>query len=135
MPMSKRKLVERPYNMGTLTEAAFFGKIRSALRNAFRYWKPAQEALNRASRPSQNKTNLRLKKEFQCAECKKWHKRADVEIDHIIECGSLSCYNDIVPFIKRLAPENPNAYQVLCKPCHRLKSNEAINKRKQLKNK
>lgn len=117
-----KKIIERPYNAGTMTESQFFSKIRSILRNGFRYWKPAQVALNMASRPSQNKDNKRLKKEFKCAKCLKWFKRSDVEIDHIIECGSLKSYNDIVPFLKRLTPEEHNRFQVLCKKCHKIKT-------------
>lgn len=117
-----RKITLKPYNHGTMSEAAFFGKIRSMLRNGFRYWKPMQEALKRAGRPSQDKTNKRLKTEYKCAKCKKWFKRADVQIDHIIPCGSLSCYDDIVSFIKRLSTENINDYQILCKKCHLIKT-------------
>jgi hypothetical protein len=69
-------------NAGTMTESQYFSKIRSMLRSGFRYWKPMQLALEAASRPSQS-TNKRIKKEYQCAKCKKWYKRADVEIDHI----------------------------------------------------
>jgi hypothetical protein len=69
-------------NGGTMTESQYFSKIRSVLRSGFRYWKPMQLALEAASRPSQS-TNKRIKKEYQCAKCKKWYKRADVEIDHI----------------------------------------------------
>ena len=126
MKTKKKKIirVERTHNANTLTESQFFSKIRSALRNAFRYWKPAQIALNAASRPNQDKTNKRLKKQYQCAKCKKWFKRDDVEIDHIIECGSLKCYEDIVPFLKRLIPEDPNAYQILCKKDHIIKTKQ-----------
>jgi 5-methylcytosine-specific restriction endonuclease McrA len=108
-------------NGGTMTESQYFSKIRSILRSGFRYWKPMQLTLEAASRPSQS-LNKRIKKEYQCAKCKKWHKRADVEIDHKEECGSLSSYEDIVPFIQRLTKENIDAYQILCKPCHKLKT-------------
>jgi len=108
-------------NGGTMTESQYFSKIRSILRSGFRYWKPMQLALEAASRPSQS-LNKRIKKEYQCAKCKKWYKRADVEIDHKEECGSLSNYEDIVPFIQRLTKENIDAYQILCKPCHKLKT-------------
>jgi hypothetical protein len=108
-------------NGGTMTESQYFSKIRSILRSGFRYWKPMQLALEKASRPSQS-LNKRIKKEYQCAKCKKWYKRADVEIDHKQECGSLSNYEDIVPFIQRLTKENIDAYQILCKPCHKLKT-------------
>ena len=130
----KKIRVPRTRNANTLTESQYFSKIRSSLRNSFRYWKPGQLALERASRPSQSK-NKRLKKEYQCAICKKWFKRADVEIDHLEECGALKSYDDIVPFLKRLTKENPNAYQILCKPDHRARTNEYLNKTKDGKQK
>lgn len=113
-----KKRVIRTRNAGTMTEAQYFSKIRSILRNGFKYWKPAYIALERASRPSQS-SNKRLKKEYQCAMCKKWFKRSDVQIDHIEECGSLSSYDDIVPFLKRLTKESPDDFQILCKPHHK----------------
>ena len=108
-------------NGGTMTESQYFSKIRSILRSGFRYWKPMQLALEKASRPSQS-LNKRIKKEYQCKKCSLWFKRADCEIDHVQECGSLQTYEDIVPFIQRLTKENIDAYQILCKPCHKLKT-------------
>lgn len=131
-----KKLVKRKAttvcsrNGGTMTESQYFSKIRSILRSGFRYWKPMQIALDKASRPSQS-LNKRIKKEYCCAKCKKWFKRADVEIDHIEECGSLSKYEDIVPFIQRLTKEEVTAYDILCKPCHKIKTDNY----KQLKKK
>lgn len=109
-------------NGNTMTESQYFSKIRSVLRSGFRYWKPMQLALEAASRPSQS-INKRIKKEYQCNHCKKWYKRTDVEIDHVSEVGSLSCYEDVIPFIKNLTQENISSYQILCKPCHLIKSN------------
>ena len=123
-----RVLKERKFNYGTMTEAMYWSKIRSALRSAFRYWKPAQEALNRASRPNKGKSKAR--KEYQCNICKVWYKRTEVEIDHIIECGSLKSYNDVVPFLKRLTIEDPEGFQVLCKACHKKKGDDYRNKNK-----
>lgn len=105
-------------NAGTMTESMFFSKIRSSLRNGFRYWKPMQIALDKASRPSQS-ANKKLKKEYQCAKCKKWFKRADVQIHHVIPCGSLNNYSDIVPFIQRLTVEDITGFEILCKDCHK----------------
>ena len=115
-----------------MTESQYFSKIRSILRSGFRYWKPMQLTLEAASRPSQS-LNKRIKKEYQCAKCKKWYKRADVEIDHKVECGSLSSYEDIVPFIQRLTKENIDAYQILCKPCHKLKTEAFRQSKKKIK--
>lgn len=119
--MAKR--VERTRNAGTLTEAEFFGKIRSALRNGFKYWKPMQIALDKASRKSQN-ANKKVKKEYQCCSCKKWYIRKDVQIDHIIECGSLRSFEDIPNFMRNLTQESADSYQILCKPCHLVKTKE-----------
>jgi len=48
----KKQKVARTRNLNTLTESEYFSKIRSGLRNAFKFWKPMQEALKKASRPS-----------------------------------------------------------------------------------
>lgn len=118
-----KKNVERPRNGGKMTESEYFSKIRSGLRRTFMYWYPMMLALKKVSRPSQSE-NKRIKTEYQCEVCKEWFKRADIHIDHKIECGSLRTYDDIVPFIKRLTVEDPNMFQILCKEkCHREKTN------------
>lgn len=108
---------------GKLTEAEYFSKIRSALRKAFQFWNVGQEVLKENSRPSQS-DNKRLKTEYQCNRCKNWFSRKLVNIDHIIECGSLRTYDDIVPFLKRLTPETKSSYQILCCECHKKKTKE-----------
>jgi hypothetical protein len=114
----KNPKVPRTRNAGTLTESAFFSKIRSGLRNTFRFWKPMMQALEAVSRPSQD-ANKRVKKEYQCSHCDGWFQRRMVEIHHIVECGSLKDWDDIVPFLQRLTCEDVNGYEVLCKDCHK----------------
>lgn len=123
--------VVKTRNAGTMTESQYFSKIRSILRSGFRYYKPMAIALENASRPYKG-LNKRLKKEYQCAKCKEWFPRKEVEIDHLIPCGSLKCYDDIVPFIKNLTQEDPKSYQILCKPDH---LNKTLEERKQAKEK
>lgn len=125
----RKQLVPRTRNLGTMTEVEFFGKIRSALRKAFRFWKPMNVALEAASRPNQS-ANPRLKKEYQCAKCKNWFARKDVEIDHIEECGSLMSLSDIPIFIERLTKEDVKAYQVLCKHDHKEKTQAYLKERR-----
>lgn len=108
---------------GTLTEAEYFSKIRSALRRAFRWWKPMISVLENAARPYKG-TNKLQKKEYLCASCSNWFKRKEVQIDHIDPCGRLMSYDDVVPFLKRLTAEDQSAYQVLCKLCHSKKTDE-----------
>lgn len=123
MATKKPKALKPPKtrNGGTMTEAAYFSKIRSVLRRGFQWWIPIQLALKAASRPSQS-TNKRLKFEYQCALCDDWYSRKYVEIDHIVPCGSLLCYDDIGPFIERLTKENITDFQVVCKTCHKWKT-------------
>lgn len=117
------KYTPKTRNNGKLTEAEYFSKIRSALRKAFQFWDVGQQVLKENSRKSQSE-NKRIKLEYQCNKCKKWFKRSDVAIDHIEECGSLRSYDDIVPFLKRLTPENKDAFQILCTEHHLEKTKE-----------
>lgn len=121
--------VARTRNGGKWTGSQYWSAIRSALRSKFRYWTPATQALKAAERPSKSK-NKRLKYEYQCAKCKKWFKRADVQIDHIIPCGSLKCADDIPAFLERLTPEDSAAFQVLCSKDHKIKTQAERKKRK-----
>ncbi len=131
--MAKRN-TERPRNGGKMTESEYFAKIRSALRKGFMWWHPMMLALEKASRPYKGPNKLQ-KKEYQCSNCKKWFKRTDVHVDHIIECGSLKTYDDIVPFLKRLTVEDVDAFQVLCKAeCHKEKTKNERTKRKNSSN-
>ena len=127
---TKRIVAPKTRNNKKWSESEYFSRIRSALRRAFRFWIPMQLALEKASRPSQSE-NKRLKKEFQCAKCKKWRKRTDVQIDHIEECGSLNTYEDIIPFLQRLTKEDTDAYQILCKDtCHKQKTKKYLKDKK-----
>lgn len=125
--MAKR--VPRTRNGGTWTESQYWSAIRSALRAKFKWWKPMRAAKDKARRPYKGK-NKRQKWEYQCASCKKWYTSKDTQIDHIIPCGSLKCYEDIVPFIQRMTVEDEDAFQVLCKPCHQKKTTREKEERK-----
>jgi len=61
--------------------------------------------------------------------CNCWHKRANVEVDHIIPAGKLQTYSDLPDFVKRLFTSIDNL-RVLCKPCHKVVTQEEKNKNK-----
>lgn len=127
------KRVPRTRNSNTWTEAEFWGKIRSALRRISMYYKPMKEAKLKARRVVKNK---RHKYEYKCAACNEWFKDKEVEVDHILEAGSLRSGKDLEGFVERLFAEDPNAYQILCKNkknkdgevirqgCHQRKTNK-----------
>lgn len=123
------KKVEKTRANGTMSESAYFSRIRSILRRGFMYWKPMMDALKASSRQYKGENKLQ-KLEYQCSQCGQWYKRKEVNIDHIEDCGELRSYEDIVPFIQRLTKEGVENFQVLCKTCHQEKTNLARLKRK-----
>jgi hypothetical protein len=113
-PRAKKKgqRVARTRNGGTYTEAQFWGRLRSALRRTYRFWKPAVMALKAARIPMSGPRGRKWG--FICAGCGKPYLRKQVNIDHKEPAGALTDYEHIGPFLKRLTPEDPSAYQVLC---------------------
>lgn len=120
--------VNRTRNANTMTESQYWSLIRSALRKAFRYWKPAIIAKMNARRNCKKKG--RQKYEYKCSSCGKWYAEKNIQIDHIIPVGSLKKLEDLPGFIERLTPESHDSFQVLCKDCHKIKTN---NERKNMK--
>lgn len=113
--------VTRTRNLLTMTEAAYWGKVRSALRRAFAYWKPGQQAMEEAKRPYVG-SNARRKYSWVCALCGGEFSRKYVECDHINPVGALNCEEDLAGFLRRLTEEDPGCYQCVCKRCHRGKT-------------
>lgn len=103
-------------NSGTMTESAFWSFIRSALRQKSRWWKPVSECKQKARRPYKG-PNKRQKFEYQCNHCKKWYAEKNINVDHIIPAGTLTCANDLPGFVERLFVE-VEELQVLCSNCH-----------------
>ncbi len=116
--------VERTRANGEWTEARYFGFIRSSLRQASRRYPPiARQALDAAKRKSESE-NKRLKWEYQCCVCGEWFPRKQVQVDHIIPCGSLRCWDDLTGFTQRLFTE-PDNLRITCKACHQQITNDA----------
>ena len=116
-----RKLVEKPHANNTWSRARFFSFIRSNLRLLSRKWPPLHAAKLDARRDSQS-ANKRLKYEYQCAQCKEWFAGKYVQVDHIVACGSLKCWEDLTPFVQRLLCEK-EGFRVLCVECHKKRTN------------
>ena len=119
---AKRQKVARTRNLGTMTEAMFWGKVRSELRRAFRWWKPALEALKRQRIASKGPRGRKWL--YRCEGCGKLFLRSAVQIDHRIPCGTLTDYAHVGEFLRRLCPESPDDFRILCrKVCHQQKTN------------
>jgi hypothetical protein len=116
----KKVAAPKPRNANTMSEAAFWGWIRAGLRKRSMYWKPIRNALLEVQR-AYSGPNPRQKWEYQCHDCKRWFPKKEVEVDHIIEAGSLKCAEDLPGFVERLFCEQENL-QVRCHHCHDLKT-------------
>jgi hypothetical protein len=112
--MTKKKYnIDRPFAGGTMSSAKYWSLIRSALRQAFRYWPPMLAA------KKANRTKDRVY-QYHCEACLGIFKEKEIQIDHIEPLGSLKCEADLLPFIRRLSAET--GYQILCKACHKTKT-------------
>jgi len=114
------KKVERTRAGGQWTEARYWSFIRSLLRKGFMTYPVKHHVLGQAK---QVVTGKRHRFEYQCSHCNQYHPAKDVQVDHIIPCGSLRCAEDIPQFVTRLYCEADNL-QVLCKTCHQAKTNK-----------
>ncbi len=122
--MAKAKRIRAPKTRGsgTLTEAAFWSMIRSALRRKSMWWKPLQDVKKQARRDNQSE-NKRLKYEYQCVLCKNWFPEKLIEVDHIIPAGSLRSGDDLKTFVEKLFCES-DGFRVLCEVCHAMVTKE-----------
>jgi 5-methylcytosine-specific restriction endonuclease McrA len=111
----------------TWTESRYWTFIRSALRQAWSKYPVKYQVLNDNRRPFTGE-DKRTKWEYQCAECEKWFKSKEVQVDHIESAGSLKSYEDLPDFVRRLFCEADNL-QVMCKPCHKTKTQEERKRR------
>jgi 5-methylcytosine-specific restriction endonuclease McrA len=132
MAKVKKQLVPRTRNNNTMTDSEFFGRIRGLLRKSSMWWKPIIIAKQKAKR-AYSGDNKMQKWEYQCNHCKLWFKDKDTVVDHIIPAGTLTKYEDLPDFCEKLFVEE-GGYQVLCKPCHQLKTNSERKPRKSKKN-
>jgi hypothetical protein len=121
---SKRVLLPRTRNAGTMTEGAYWGALRSMLRQfSLRRWKPRNLALAAAKISFNGPNNQRFA--YRCCACGGAFKRDEVEVDHVESCGTLKSHEDLGPFVARLLAEDPKAWRVMCAPCHLARTNEA----------
>jgi len=116
--MKKKPIKTR--NSGNWTEARYHSFIMSALRKA--HYPVKYEALKLAYRHDGiNTATGRKCKLYQCAACGQLFPQKEVAVDHITPIVPTTGFDSWDAVINRLYCELPN-FQVLCKPCHSVKS-------------
>jgi 5-methylcytosine-specific restriction endonuclease McrA len=118
-------------NGGEWTDARFRSFVTSALRAASRRWPVKYKALKEAfaGRKVNAKTG-KLAMHYKCAECKQLFVAADVQVDHINPVvDPKKGFTTWDSFIDRMFCEAENL-QVLCKPDHKIKTDQEKQERK-----
>lgn len=109
--------IEKPYNGGTMSKAAFFAFLRNGLRRMSMYWKDITIVRNAAKRNYKG-PNKRQKYSYECGECHLDHfSIKEIAVHHKIECGTLKEFSDLPGFVERLFCTAENLI-VLCESCH-----------------
>ena len=114
--VKKRILKEKPFADGTLTNAAFFGMIRAALRNKSRWYHPIKVCKERSRTPYIG-TNKRRKWSYKCEKCHQLFDVREVNVHHKIECGMLNSFDDLPGFTQRLFCDS-SGLMCICNDCH-----------------
>lgn len=116
---------QKLHNSGAWTEGRYKTFITSALRAAFRKWPPKFKALKNAA--TEKRTNVktgRIAQHYRCACCGFDFPLKEVQVDHKKPVVDVKKgFVDWDTFIQRLYCEVANL-QVVCKPCHKIKSQQ-----------
>ena len=106
------------------TQARWNAYVKGVLRNGTIRYPPRYEVLNAAKRGKQvNISTGRIAEHYECAECHGLFPATMVVVDHIepvVPVSGFTNWHDVV--IRMYCPAS--GMQVLCKPCHKVKSNE-----------
>lgn len=79
-------------------------------------WKPISIVRNKQRIPYTG-PNKRQRYSYICTQCKEEFSGKNVAVHHILECGSLTCAEDLPGFVERLFCEESGLI-LLCSGCH-----------------
>lgn len=119
---------------GEWTKGRMTGFLTSLLRSGFRKYPPKWKVLSYAYQGKKlNPKTKRTVNMYLCAHCVEEFPAAEVEVDHKVPVVSDKGFTTIEDYVERLFCEERNL-QVLCKRCHRIKSNAETAARKEKRN-
>jgi len=105
-------------------------RIKGAMRQVAKFAPEVKEALNLSVHPTIKGPRGGAK--FTCAKCGEAFDRKEVQVDHkdpVIPVDKRTVDLDWNTIVERMFCSAEN-YQVLCKPCHVIKSNDERKERK-----
>ena len=111
------------------TKSAYWSYIRGGLRRGLWMRNPVKIQLKnrlraRIPNPDESKREGRWAEVWgnKCDICEQWYLQNDVEVDHKIGNHSLTCEEDLMNFFASIAFVTEDELQLVCKPCHKIKS-------------
>ena len=114
--------IPKPFADGTMTNSAFFSMLRAMMRQKSRWWTPITVCKNRVKIPYAG-TNKRKKWVYRCEDCGALKSADEIFVHHIHECGTLTSFEDIPGFAKRLFC-NSDELVAICEKCHDIRHNK-----------
>lgn len=118
--------VPRTRNDGTMTEAQFWGWIRSQFRRMSMKWRPIyakyKDSRRAATPEDRRKFGNRIKFTHQCDGCGSWFPRTRIDVDHTIPCGSLRSFGDCGQFLEKMLVERDGLKLLCTDKCHSAKT-------------
>lgn len=102
-------------------EKQIISTVRSAIRKTWMRFPSKLHYLQTRAIPDEN-PDTRTKWLYQCEKCKGLFKQASIEVDHIKGENPCSSLEDIANYAKALLGVGPDDLQILCIPCHDLKT-------------
>lgn len=116
------------------TDGRYNSFITSTLRSGMRRWPPKWQCLKDAYVGKEVGPTGRTGSRYKCAKCGGHFPSSAVQVDHIVPVvATNSGFTSWDDYIDRLFCEKTNL-QVLCKPCHKVKTKEEKTCRSQIGN-
>lgn len=103
------------------TEACYWSWLRGNLRRIWNHHPVKVEFM----REKRKRIIGKRGKEIwggECVICKKDFPAKEMQVDHVIDAGSLVSTDDITPFVTKLLMCSKDNLQYVCSPCHKIKT-------------
>lgn len=106
-------------------ESEYLTWLRGKLRQIWGDWPLKNEFKDsvcvRVTPHMRDKYNLHraTKKAAQCGLCGEWFAKSHLDVDHVVEAGSMVTQDMVAGFLERLLCSKENM-RVVCRPCHKI---------------
>jgi hypothetical protein len=110
------------------TASEYFVWVRGQLRQIWSNypirteWKDSKLVLVTPEIREKLSLNKQTKRVGQCALCEQWFAGSKLECDHIEESDGCYSFETAEKFLWHCAAQDVDNFQLVCKPCHKIKS-------------